>query len=103
MCLKEPQGLIESTGEGREDVCRVGIPRIVCIVDRLPKRRRPSRPKRLERQKLTTVVDVEIRLSARWRALPSRHCSASRYAERSRGADPDSCRLWRLACWQVFS
>src|ERR1700730_12395427 len=42
---------------------------------RRPGRRRSSRPKRLERPKLAAVVDVEIRLSARWRALPRWHCS----------------------------
>ena len=43
--------------------------------------------------KVTGVVVVEIRSSARWRALPPRHCSASHYAERRRDADPGSCRL----------
>src|SRR5580692_3185919 len=37
--------------------------------------------------------DVEIRLSARWRAPPPRHCSAPHYGERRRDADPDSCSL----------
>src|SRR5277367_2540525 len=45
--------------------------------------------------KVTAVVDVEIRLSARWRALPQRRCSASHYAEQRRDADLDSCRRWR--------
>src|SRR5258706_11520673 len=58
---------------------------------------------RRERPKITAVVDVEIRLSARWRALPPLHCSASHYAERRRDADPDSCRLSRLVSWQVPS
>ena len=62
--------------------------------------RRSSRLTWLKRPKVTAVVDVEIRLSARWRALPPRHCSAPRYAERRRDADPDSCRLSRLVCWQ---
>src|SRR5216684_906015 len=64
---------------------------------RRPGRRRTSRPK------VTAVVDVEIRLSVRWRALPPRHCNASHYAERRRDADPDSCRLSLLVCWQVPS
>jgi hypothetical protein len=67
------------------------------------RRRRSSRPKRPERPKVTPVADVETRWSARWRALPPRHCTASHYAERRRGADPDSCRLSRLVCWQVPS
>src|SRR5262249_32900960 len=37
-------------------------------------------PKPLERPKITSVVDAEIRLSARWRALP-RNCSAPHCAE----------------------
>src|SRR5260370_33266168 len=55
----------------------------------------------LERPKLIAVVDVKIRLSARWRAPPRRHCSAPHYAERRRDADPDSCRLSPLVCWQA--
>ena len=51
--------------------------------------------------KVTAVVDVEIRLFARWRALPPRRRSACHYAERRRDAAPDSCRLSRLVCWQV--
>src|SRR5271156_5154246 len=39
----------------------------------------------LKRAKVTGVVDVEILLSARWRALPRRHCSVSHYAERRHG------------------
>src|SRR5437870_10040881 len=57
-------------------------------------------PTRLERPKVTAVVDVEIRLSARWRVLPPRHRSAPHYAERRRGVDRDSCGLSRLACGQ---
>jgi hypothetical protein len=37
--------------------------------------------KRLGRPKVTAVVDVGIRLSFRWRALPPLRCSASHYAE----------------------
>src|SRR6266853_2738269 len=43
--------------------------------------------------KVTAVVDVEIRLSARWRASPQRHRSAPHYAERRRGVDRGSCGL----------
>ena len=50
-------------------------------------------PKRLERLNVTAVVDVEILLSAHWRALPPRHCSVSHYAERRHDSGPDSCRL----------
>src|SRR5271170_1301456 len=57
------------------------------------KARCDSRPKRLERPTVTAVVDVEIRLSARWRALPRRHCSVSHYAGRRHDSDPDSYRL----------
>jgi hypothetical protein len=32
-------------------------------------RRRPGRPKRRERREVTAVIDVEIHLSAHWRAL----------------------------------
>src|SRR5260370_20552084 len=56
-----------------------------------------KRPSTLEPQ----YVDVEIRLFARWRELPPRHCSAPHCAERRRDADPDSYRPSRLACWQV--
>jgi hypothetical protein len=65
------------------------------------RRRRSSRPKRLARPKITTVVDVEIPLSARWRALPPQHCSVPHYAGRRRDAGPDSCRPLRLVFWQV--
>ncbi len=51
--------------------------------------------KRLERPKVTAVVDAEIRSSACWRALLPRHCSASHYVERRRDADPDSCKRSR--------
>src|ERR1700730_705142 len=51
---------------------------------------------RLERPKVTAGVDAEIRWSAYGRALPPRHCSAPRYAEKRRDADPDSCRPSRL-------
>src|ERR1700686_112136 len=57
-------------------------------------------PKRLERPKVTAVVDVEIRLSARWRVLPPRHRNASHYPVRRHDAAPDSCRPSRLACRQ---
>src|ERR1700686_5197091 len=69
---------------------------------RRPVRRRrcSSRPKRLERPKVTAVVDVEIRLSARWRVLPPRHRNASHYPVRRHDAAPDSCRPSRLACRQ---
>src|SRR5258708_6607919 len=50
--------------------------------------------------KVTAVVDVEIRLSACWRASPQRHRSAPHYAERRRDVDQDSCGLSRLACGQ---
>src|SRR6202521_4516561 len=69
---------------------------------RRPGRRRFSRPKRLEQPKLAAVVDVEIRLSARWRALPRWHCSLRHYVERRRDADQDNCRLLRLVSWQVL-
>src|SRR6266849_10686954 len=59
-------------------------------------------PTRLERPKVTAVVDAEIRLSARWRALPPRHCSAFHYAEQRHVAAPDSCRRSRLLCWHVL-
>jgi hypothetical protein len=65
------------------------------------RRRNSSHPKRLERPKVTAVVDAEIRVSARWRALPPRHYSAPHYAGRRRGAGPDSCRPLRSVCWQV--
>ena len=60
---------------------------------RVPRRRCDSRPKLLERPKVTAIVDVEIRLSARWRELLRRHCSVPHYAERRHDSDPDSCRL----------
>ena len=56
----------------------------------------PSRPRRLERPKVAAVADEEIRLSAHWQALPPRHCSVRRYAERRHDSDPDSCRPSRL-------
>src|SRR5712692_3113685 len=55
------------------------------------RRKRSRRPKRLERN-FTEVADVETRLSARWRALPPRHCSAPHCAERRRDNDLDNCR-----------
>jgi hypothetical protein len=55
-----------------------------------------GRSKRLERPKLIAVFDLEIRLSARWRALPRRHRSVSHYAERRHDSDPDNCRPSRL-------
>ena len=62
---------------------------------------RSPRPKRLERPKITAVVEVEIPLSARWRALPPQHCSARHYAGSRRDAGPDCCRPLRLVFWQV--
>src|SRR5271156_3452373 len=52
------------------------------------RRRRSSRHERLERPKVTVVVDVEILLSAHWRGFPPQHCSASHYAERRHDSDP---------------
>ena len=46
----------------------------------------------VDQRTVTEVVFLEIRSSARWRALPPRHCSVPHYAERRRAADPDSCR-----------
>src|SRR5580704_3450582 len=64
-------------------------------------RRRFSRPQRLGQPKLAAVVDVEIRLSARWRALPRRHCSVRHYVERRHDSDPDSYRLSCSVSYQV--
>ncbi len=50
---------------------------------------------------VTAVVDVEIRLSARWRAVPQRRCSAPHYAERRHDSAPGSCRLSCLVSWQL--
>jgi hypothetical protein len=50
---------------------------------------------RLERPKVTVIVDLETRLFGRSLALRPRRCSASHYAERSRDADPDSCKRSR--------
>src|SRR5260370_10603877 len=58
-----------------------------------PKAKVLQSPKRLEPPKVTGFVDVEIRLSARWRALPRQHCSVRHYAERRHDSDPDNCRL----------
>src|SRR5712692_2246689 len=52
---------------------------------------------RLQRPKVTAVVDVEIRLFASWRALPPGCRSAFHYAEGKRDSGPDSCMLARLA------
>src|SRR6202140_2683006 len=70
---------------------------------RRPVRRRrcSSRPKRLQRPKVTAVVDVEIHSSARWQALPRRHCSVFHYIERRRDSVLDSCRRSRSVSWRV--
>ena len=53
--------------------------------------------------KVTAVADVEIRLSARWRALLLQRCSALHYAGRRRDTDPGICRLSRLVCRRARS
>src|ERR1700736_3615238 len=50
---------------------------------------------------LTAVVDVEIRLSARWRVLPRRRYSVRHYAERRHDSDLDSCRRSCSVFWKV--
>jgi hypothetical protein len=50
---------------------------------------------------VTADVHVGTCLSARWRVLPLRHCSATHYAERRRDAAPESRRLSRFVCWLV--
>jgi len=67
----------------------------------LAKAKVPQCPKRLERPKVTAVVDLEIRLSAYWRGLPPQHRNAPHYAGRTHDAAPDSCRPSRLLCWRA--
>src|SRR5580692_844763 len=65
------------------------------------RRRRSGRPQPLERPKVTAVVDVETRLSARCRCEPQRHYSVRHYAERRHDSDPDSCKSSRWVSWRV--